>query len=362
MPDDLRTGHRRRRRRGDARDPPRPLPGSSPAPRTCPTSCSTCTRRRQLVGLGAILERIEGDLRAAPVLAALRLAFLHAILPASRLGTGPGRTAALRVSSGTSGRRPAPSSASATRGSPSRTPSGSSAASSSGSRAATPGRSRLVSARTCAASARAPRPRSLGLSGPRGLVAAARRSRGLRADRTDAAGPARARPAADATEPRTARGRYHAHGLGPRSRGGRPAAARGARRCLAAARRGAGRRRPSGGRSSALEPSMARDGRVVQLVDGSAGGDRRGRPRRRGRRLPTGRRSTGRPRRRRRRDRRADPAGRRPAARRPDAGQRRPEPVPGGAGDPTSSRARPVRAARAVRRAAVLAPRMPPGP
>jgi hypothetical protein len=55
---------------------------------------------RQLVGLGAILERIESDLRAAPVLAALRLALLHAILPASRLATGPGRAALLRVSSG----------------------------------------------------------------------------------------------------------------------------------------------------------------------------------------------------------------------------------------------------------------------
>ena len=55
---------------------------------------------RQLVGLGAILERIEGDLRAAPVLAALRLALLHAILPSSRLATQPGRTGALRVSSG----------------------------------------------------------------------------------------------------------------------------------------------------------------------------------------------------------------------------------------------------------------------
>ena len=55
---------------------------------------------RQLVGLGAIIERIEGDLRAAPVLAALRLAFVHAVLPASRLATGPGRASALRVSSG----------------------------------------------------------------------------------------------------------------------------------------------------------------------------------------------------------------------------------------------------------------------
>lgn len=55
---------------------------------------------RQLVGLGAILERIESDLRAAPVLAALRLALLHAILPSSRLATQPGRAAALRVAGG----------------------------------------------------------------------------------------------------------------------------------------------------------------------------------------------------------------------------------------------------------------------
>ncbi len=55
---------------------------------------------RQLVGLVAIMERIEGDLRAAPVLAALRLAFLHALLPASRLGTSGGRSAGLRVSGG----------------------------------------------------------------------------------------------------------------------------------------------------------------------------------------------------------------------------------------------------------------------
>ena len=55
---------------------------------------------RQLVGLVAILERIEGDLRAAPVLAALRLAVLHALLPASRLGTGGGRAGTLRIAAG----------------------------------------------------------------------------------------------------------------------------------------------------------------------------------------------------------------------------------------------------------------------
>ena len=56
---------------------------------------------RQIVGLAAILDRIEGDLRAAPVEAALRLAFLHAVLPASRLGTGPGRLPAIRIAGGT---------------------------------------------------------------------------------------------------------------------------------------------------------------------------------------------------------------------------------------------------------------------
>ncbi len=55
---------------------------------------------RQLVGLEAILERVEGDLRAAPVEAALRLAFLHALLPASRLNGYPGRVGSLRIQGG----------------------------------------------------------------------------------------------------------------------------------------------------------------------------------------------------------------------------------------------------------------------
>jgi hypothetical protein len=55
---------------------------------------------RQLVGLEAILERVEGDLRAAPVEAALRLAFLHALLPASRLNGYPGRVGTLRIQGG----------------------------------------------------------------------------------------------------------------------------------------------------------------------------------------------------------------------------------------------------------------------
>ncbi|HEX2469315.1 MAG TPA: hypothetical protein VHK05_01905 [Candidatus Limnocylindrales bacterium] len=55
---------------------------------------------RQLVALTAIMDRIEADLRAAPVLAALRLALLHALLPSSRLATGAGRGGALRVAGG----------------------------------------------------------------------------------------------------------------------------------------------------------------------------------------------------------------------------------------------------------------------
>jgi hypothetical protein len=55
---------------------------------------------RQLIGLEAILERIEGDLRAAPVEAALRLGFLQALLPASRLNGYPGRIGTLRIQAG----------------------------------------------------------------------------------------------------------------------------------------------------------------------------------------------------------------------------------------------------------------------
>ena len=55
---------------------------------------------RQLVGLLAILDRIEGDLRAAPVESALRLAFLHAVLPASKLGAGANRIPTLKIAAG----------------------------------------------------------------------------------------------------------------------------------------------------------------------------------------------------------------------------------------------------------------------
>jgi hypothetical protein len=55
---------------------------------------------RQLGALQAILARIEGELRASQVTSALRLAFLHAILPASRLNGYPGRASSLRIAGG----------------------------------------------------------------------------------------------------------------------------------------------------------------------------------------------------------------------------------------------------------------------
>ena len=55
---------------------------------------------RQLSALAAILERVEGDLRAASIAAALRLSILHALGPASRLATSPGRVAPLRIAGG----------------------------------------------------------------------------------------------------------------------------------------------------------------------------------------------------------------------------------------------------------------------
>ena len=55
---------------------------------------------RQLDALAAILERVEGELRAAPIEAALRLALLHAVGPASRLATSAGRVAPLRIGGG----------------------------------------------------------------------------------------------------------------------------------------------------------------------------------------------------------------------------------------------------------------------
>jgi hypothetical protein len=55
---------------------------------------------RQLEGLQAILACVEGELRASQVTSALRLALLHAVMPASRLAGGGARTKALRIEDG----------------------------------------------------------------------------------------------------------------------------------------------------------------------------------------------------------------------------------------------------------------------
>jgi hypothetical protein len=55
---------------------------------------------RAQVALAAILDRIEGEARAPALQSALRLAFVHALLPASRLNGYPGRVAAVRIAGG----------------------------------------------------------------------------------------------------------------------------------------------------------------------------------------------------------------------------------------------------------------------
>ena len=55
---------------------------------------------RSLVAIQGIVERIESDLRAQSIQAALRLALAHILLPASRLNSYPGRVAALRIAAG----------------------------------------------------------------------------------------------------------------------------------------------------------------------------------------------------------------------------------------------------------------------
>jgi hypothetical protein len=55
---------------------------------------------RTLVALEALINRLEVDLRAAPIAAALQLALVHALLPQSKLNSYPGRVAALRIQHG----------------------------------------------------------------------------------------------------------------------------------------------------------------------------------------------------------------------------------------------------------------------
>ena len=241
--------------------------------------------------------------------------------------TGPNRRAA-RLVRARPAAEPASRSANATRGWPSRTRSGSSAASSSGSSGGRPARSRHGSARTCAASARARRRRS----SPSAARAAWSRCATIR---TPTAGPLRRRASGSSSASRRCARASTGWAIAYHGTSwvlGREAASLLPLDALA----GGSLRVPWSWQTTALagaleavEPSMARDGRVVQIVDGRAGGDRRDRARWGDRRLPARQRSAVRRRRRCGRDRRADPAGRSPAARRPDARQRRPRSAAG---------------------------------
>ena len=75
-----------------------PVRGSSAA--SLPDAILGLHSERQLGALHAILGRIDTDLRASQVTSALRLAFLHAVFPASRLNAYPGRASSVRISGG----------------------------------------------------------------------------------------------------------------------------------------------------------------------------------------------------------------------------------------------------------------------
>ena len=206
---------------------------------------------RQLVGLAAIMARVEGDLRAAPVLAALRLAVLHAILPASRL-TRAGRTAPCASPAGHVRLPGSAPGGSAIRGSPSRTASGWSAASSRTRGRSRRGRSPRGSARTCAALARGPRPRCSGspvpaVSGHSGWMAGIRVAAAARASASSSPSR-RSGPRSTGWPPRTT-ARRGCSGARPR-RSSRPDALAGA----SLRPRGAGRPRRSAEPSSRSRP------------------------------------------------------------------------------------------------------------
>ena len=316
---------------------------------------------RQLVALTAIMDRIEADLRAAPVLAALRLALLHTLLPSSRLATGAGRGGALRVAGGhvrlpaaTQWRERNPWLAfeegfRTVRGFVQRLEGG----------ALGPLQARLgEDLQALGGGVRDRRP------GDRQPVRGPCTQRRRRLRHGPPGPTPRVRLVLGQPPMRPSLDRLAVAYHGTAWTLGREAAALLPIDALA----DASLRAPwswqavtIGRALAAVEPSMARDGRVVQLVDGGAealaavaigGGVGR---------LPRGRRTTVRPGRRRRRRHRAGATRRRRADRAPDACERRPADPSGrcrrsGHGPGT----RPVRAAGAVRPATVLGEPMPP--
>ena len=235
-------------------------------------------RRAARPAHAAPARRPRGDPRAdreatcgpRPVLAALRLALLHAILPASRLhGARAGPRDAADRGRPREAARPPSSGASATRGSRSRTRSGWSAGSSSGSTAAPrpgPGPARRGPAQPGGGDRDGgPRPvEPVRRSGPSRPTAGSRDGRGA----PTAADPPGPRPAAAPTRPRAARPPRTTRRAGSSAARRRRCCPSSAGRRVAARRRGAGRRAAIGRALEAVEPAMARDGRAVQLVDG----------------------------------------------------------------------------------------------
>ena len=241
------------------------------------------------------------DLRAAPVLAALRLAFLHSILPASRLDdrARPDRQPAYRGRPREAARRRAVARAQPVGRLRGRRPPGPRLRPAARQRRAT-ARSRPASARTCGAWGRGPRPRSSALSSPSGLPGP-RHGRAVTARRpwhAAAADPARPGPAAAPARPRPARRHVPRDVLGPRPRGGvapvhrRPGrlvpartvelAGRGARPGAGGRRAGDGprrargparRRRPGGGRGRGRSAGSGAGYRLISALVGDPNGD-----------------------------------------------------------------------------------------
>jgi len=78
----------------------RRFPVRGPGAESLPDAILGLHSERQLGGLNAIQARIDGDLRASQVTSGLRLAFLHAIFPSSRLNAYPGRASSIRITGG----------------------------------------------------------------------------------------------------------------------------------------------------------------------------------------------------------------------------------------------------------------------
>jgi len=70
------------------------------ADQTLPDELLALYTPRTLMALEAIISRLDSDLRAAPINAALRLGLVHAVLPTSKLNSYPGRVAAVRIQHG----------------------------------------------------------------------------------------------------------------------------------------------------------------------------------------------------------------------------------------------------------------------